>query len=140
MKEFVAEIKNLHNMLNYISDEASKIGFKSSDIVRLQLASEEALTNVIKYAYSETLGNLEIDCGREGDSCFFYILIKDRGLPFNPLEEVEDVDIMSGSEQRRIGGLGVLMMKIIMDNLTYQREGDVNILIMKKKISDSVNP
>lgn len=133
MEKFIANLDNLHQMLDYIINEAIKVGFETPEVVRLQLASEEALTNVIKYAYPEVVGELEIECGVKSGEDFFYITIKDEGEPFNPLEESEDVDIEAEAEERRIGGLGVLMMKIIMDNLNYERRGTANVLVMKKK-------
>ena len=98
----------------------------------LNLALEEAVTNVIQYAYPEgSDGLVDVEAVlREGQLEF---IISDSGKPFDPTAKPE-VDITAGVEERPIGGLGIHLVKHIMDSVSYRREEGKNVLTMIKKI------
>ena len=97
----------------------------------LNLALEEAVTNVIMYAYPEgTEGTVDIDAAVAEDHLTF--TITDSGKPFDPTARGE-VNINAGLMERPIGGLGIHLVRQIMDDVTYERCGDKNILILTKK-------
>lgn len=105
----------------------------ASQIVHLQLAIEEALVNVISYAYpaGET-GEIELIMLKIDGS--IVIEISDGGIAFDPTQTA-DVDISASAEERGIGGLGIHLLKKLMDEVTYARKGEFNRLILKKKIA-----
>lgn len=105
----------------------------ASQIMHLQLAIEEALVNVISYAYpaGET-GEIELSMLKIDGS--IVIEISDRGIAFDPTQ-VADVDISASAEERGIGGLGIHLLKNLMDEVTYARQGAFNRLTLKKKIA-----
>ncbi|WP_051412250.1 ATP-binding protein [Halonatronum saccharophilum] len=100
---------------------------------KLRLACEEALLNVIKYAYNREVGYVEIVCKSDRKSKKIILEIVDEGVEFNPLEARVPKLNMS-LEERVAGGLGVYIMKEVMDDLRYRREGEKNILTLVKFI------
>lgn len=110
-------------------------GVPAKEIFRVILAMDELLTNVISYSYPEG-GEHEIfvQFDLESQNTLKLILVDD-GVEFNPLER-KGVDISLDIEEREIGGLGIHMVKTIMDVIKYKRENNKNILIMKKNIDD----
>ena len=96
----------------------------------LNLALEEAVSNVIMYAYPEgTDGVADIEAIVDGKRVSF--VITDSGKPFDPTAK-EDVDISAKMDERPIGGLGIHLVRTIMDTVNYERKGENNILIMTK--------
>jgi anti-sigma regulatory factor (Ser/Thr protein kinase) len=98
------------------------------------LALEEHLTNVINYGYDDKEVH-EIRVRLTCDEVFFHIEVEDDARPFNPLARGE-VDVSAPLDDRQIGGLGVHLMRRFMDGLDYRREGQFNILHMKKRFKD----
>ena len=126
----IAEISKLAPFVEELADEK---GLDPSLAMSLNLALEEAATNVIMYAYPEgTNGPVFLDAVISKDSLEF--ILSDKGKPFDPTAK-PDADITLGVEERGIGGLGILMVKNIMDSVTYQRTADGrNLLKMIKNI------
>jgi len=125
-----AKLENLDAMVGFIGEGAENQGFVQKTIHQIHLACEEALVNVIHYAYPDGNGDIELtyDLNEEKG---FVIEIIDRGVPFDPLS-LPEPDIGASIEDRKIGGLGVYMMRNIMDEVRYKREGDRNILALIK--------
>lgn len=98
---------------------------------RLRLCIEEVVENIVNYAYDG--GNGWIEVGTQLADGLLTITLKDEGIPFNPLEQ-EDPDITLTAEDRQIGGLGIFLCKQMMDKLEYERNGDCNVLKMRKRI------
>jgi len=101
---------------------------------KLRLSIEEAVENVVRYAYNGGIGWLEAGTSLDQDKLLLTIELRDAGVPFNPLEK-EDPDITLSAEEREVGGLGIFLCKKMMDNLSYRYEDGNNILTMTKKIS-----
>ena len=93
-----------------------------------------SLSDII-YSYGDTNnGEVEIECRMDGEATLL-IDIQDTGVPFDILA-VPDPDIQSGISERKIGGLGILFIKKMIDEVKYRREGKCNILtfvVHKKK-------
>jgi anti-sigma regulatory factor (Ser/Thr protein kinase) len=96
------------------------------------LALEEHLTNVLKYAYSDDALH-EIRVRLSCDEQALHVEVEDDGRAFNPLE-VPPAETSVPLEQRPVGGLGIHLMRKLMDALDYSREGDRNILRMAKRL------
>lgn len=126
---FAAQLGNLQAMIDFIRAKAAANGFIGERIDRIQLACEEVLVNVINYAYPGKNGDLEIAI--ESVEKGLKITVADSGIPFDPLS-LPMPDINAPMEERRIGGLGIYLMRKIMDEVTYRRENDRNILTMVK--------
>ena len=98
----------------------------------VNLALEEAVVNVMEYAYAP---------GTQGDVCIkttanetqIEFIIIDSGIPFDPTKK-EEVDITMSAEERPIGGLGIHLVREIMDTVNYEYKDNKNILTLSKKI------
>lgn len=102
---------------------------------KLRLSIEEAVENVVRYAYDGGIGWLEAGTSLDKDSLILTIELRDAGVPFNPLEK-DDPDVTLSAEDRNIGGLGIYLCKKMMDSIDYRYEDGNNILTMTKKVSD----
>lgn len=125
----VGEISKLSEFVENIGEEYN---LDSSLLAGINLAMEEAVTNVILYAYPEdTVGHVEICADKQGNALTF--VVADKGKPFDPTM-APPVDITLGVEERRIGGLGIHLVRTIMDSVKYSRDNDMNILTLTKNI------
>lgn len=96
----------------------------------LRLVLEELVVNVVNYAYGEG-GDGPLDITVENRDDAIVITLTDQGVPFNPLEqEAPDTDLPP--EDRPIGGLGIFIVREMMDNVTYRYEAGRNILTVGK--------
>ena len=129
MHNNVKQIERLGEWVNHI---ASENGIAPDVAMSINLALEEAATNVIMYAYPDgTYGSVEIEAIRSGKQLTF--ILADSGKPFDPTAKPE-VDITAGLEERGIGGLGIHLVRTIMDEVRYDRKEGKNILTMIKHI------
>lgn len=100
---------------------------------KIRLAIEEAVENVVRYAYNDGIGWLEAGTSLSADSLLLTIELRDAGTPFNPLD-CPDPDITLDANQRKIGGLGIFLCKQMMDTIEYHYADGCNILTMTKKV------
>ena len=101
---------------------------------KLQLSIEEAVENVVHYAYEGGIGWLEVGTSLDHDSLILTIELRDAGVPFNPLE-VPDPDVTLPANSREIGGLGIYLCKKMMDDIYYQYVDGNNVLRMTKRVA-----
>jgi len=100
---------------------------------KIRLSIEEAVENIVRYAYEGGIGWLEAGTHLDQDSLQLTITLKDAGVPFNPLDK-QDPDVSLSVEDRQIGGLGIFLCKQLMDSISYKYEDGCNILTMEKKL------
>lgn len=130
--EFPAELEYLPEMLGFILEVTKSYGVSKGSLRKLELAAEEALVNIISYAYPEDREKkIWIECQQPLPSQV-EILLKDRGAPFNPLEHTSDAEtqLNKPAEERKVGGLGVFLLQKMVDGLKYERKGEENRLIL----------
>ena len=132
IKNDIHELSSLTQFLEEVGDE---LGLSPGLVMNLNLVLEEAVSNVIFYAYPkdaivEEALTLTLTC--EDDE--LTICLKDDGIAFDPTQK-EDPDLTLSAEERPIGGLGIFLIRQLMDEVSYQREGDCNLFIMKKRIT-----
>lgn len=99
-------------------------------LFKIRLCVEEAVENIVSYAYLRGDGWLEAQTDVLGDS--LVITLRDAGTPFNPLD-TPDPDITLSAEERQPGGLGIFLCKKMMDTLTYEYKDGCNIFCMSIK-------
>ena len=104
----------------------------SPDVVfKLNLALDEVVTNIISYAYADGAEHqIGVRVALDGDGVT--VRVEDDGRAFNPLD-TPTPDLKQDIEERPIGGLGVHIVRSMMDTLEYRRENDRNILTMRKR-------
>ena len=122
-----AKLENLERLMESVSGFAKSQGFSQRRLQEIELAAEEALVNIFNYAYPDQgPGDVEIRC-RTGDHNTLIIEFLDNGIPFN-IETLSEPDLNAPISQRKVGGLGVFLMRKMVDDVHYRREGDQNIL------------
>ena len=99
-------------------------------IMKLDVCIEEIFVNICNYAYKKT-GYVDIEISL--DDSKFAITFIDEGIPFNPLEK-DEPNINLSSEDREIGGLGIFMVKKMMDKVSYKHDNNKNILTIEKNL------
>lgn len=132
MKEMIidAAIENLDTVLDFINSELEDSGCPMKLQTQISIAVEEIFVNIARYAYNPEIGGVVIRIS-VGDE--IAIEFEDKGVPYNPLEK-SDPDITANSEEREIGGLGIFMVKKIMDKVEYIHKDNKNLLVIRKVI------
>ncbi len=131
-KRFEALGKNLEPVISFLEENLESLGCPFKEEQQMCIAVEELFINIVNYAYPESAGPADVKI-RELPGRVIEVILRDGGVPFNPLE-LKDPDITLKAEDRQIGGLGIYMVKKSMDEVTYQYENGQNILILRKKI------
>ena len=127
------DLKRVPRLNTFIDEVCEANGFDMSSTMQINLAIEEAVVNVMNYAYpAGTVGNVTIEVKSNGSEVSFIII--DSGTPFDPTAKPE-VDITLSAEDRSIGGLGIHLIRQIMDHINYERVNGRNVLTLIKKIS-----
>ena len=131
-KTFSANLDALSEVVAFTESEIEKADCPMKTALSLTVAIEEMFVNVANYAYTNGgTATLAIEHDREKNEILFRLT--DSGIPFNPLAK-PDPDITLPVEKRKIGGLGIFMMKKAMDEVFYANENGKNILTMIKKL------
>jgi len=126
------ELSQLNRLNDFIVSVADELGLDASGCMRLNLALEEAVTNVILYAYPGEKGkDICLKVEQIGEKLI--IIIIDEGIPFDPTQK-ETPDLSLSIADRPIGGLGIHLIREIMNEVGYERKGDKNILTMTKDL------
>lgn len=102
-------------------------------VMQISMCFEEAFINIAHYAYGKDTGDMTFSISY--DKGIVTLCLKDHGVAFDPTAKT-DPDITAGMEERDIGGLGIFLVKEMMDSVTYQRVDNENILTFTKKIKD----
>lgn len=137
-QEYKFELKNelseLNALARHLSNWGGAIGLTDNSIARINICLDELFTNIVSYGFDDD-GEHIVKFTLSGDSNFVIINIEDDAKLFNPLEKV-DPDFPENVEEAKIGGLGILIIRKIMDNVTYERIQGKNKLTMKKKFQE----
>ena len=122
-----SRLENLEKLMRFVSDFARDRGFSREKIGKIELATEEALVNIIHHAYSDkTAGDIEISCTAENSGALV-VEILDKGPPFD-IDSVSAPDISATLSERQPGGLGIFLIRKMVDEMHYRRDGKSNIL------------
>ena len=138
LKNDVHEVTKLSNFQKAFFEEmieTKHLGIDKSLARQIRLAVEEAVVNVISYAYPTGVeGTVEIQMMTDGQC--LKVIITDSGIPFDPTLK-EDIDITLSVEERQIGGVGIHLLREIMDSVNYEHLNGRNTLTLKKLINEN---
>lgn len=124
----VNDLRQVSLLAGFVDRIRKETGLATELAMRINLALEEAVTNVIMYAYPKgSVGKISLEAVREGNTLRF--TLTDRGKVFDPTAAPE-ADISAPVENRPIGGLGIHLVRTIMDGVRYKRLDGKNVLIM----------
>jgi serine/threonine-protein kinase RsbW len=131
-RSFYASLENLHDMLDFIKDQAKKNGADLANMNKIELASEEALVNIVRYSYPEQRGLISIVCeDTPSQRDHFRVLIEDQGIPYNPLACLR-APASKTSAEPVVGGYGIFLMLQMVDQVDYERHHNKNELTLTK--------
>ena len=124
-----SDLKEIRDLNNFIKKVCGALSLDEKMTRKIRLAVEEAVVNVMEYAYPEgKKGNVTV--AAKADSNRLKIIITDQGKPFDPTQK-EKADVSLTAEERPIGGLGLLLVRELMDSINYEREGNSNVLTLR---------
>ena len=130
--ELTNDIKQVSQLTAFVDEVCETVGVDMSTTMSLNLALEEAVVNVMNYGYpAGQVGHIEVKALANEMTLTF--VISDDGIPFDPTAKSE-VDTTLSVEQRPIGGLGIHLVRTIMDSINYERTRGRNILTLRKKL------
>ena len=131
--EIESRVENLPIIAEFVRNALEQFGVDPASEYKIELAVDEACTNVIKHAYAGTTGPIKLALEVTADE--LVIVITNKGKPFDP-SSVPPPDLTADVGTRKIGGLGMYFMNRLMDEVAYRfdaRQG--NQLTMKKRLS-----
>ena len=133
MKELTLKAKkeNIPQVTAFIDEQLEALGCPLKAQMQIDVAIDELFGNIANYAYAPETGDATVrfvfdEAGRAASVTFI-----DSGVPFNPLENA-DPDVRLSAEERKIGGLGIFLVKRTMDKVEYRYENGFNILTIRK--------
>ncbi|MCL2217164.1 MAG: ATP-binding protein [Defluviitaleaceae bacterium] len=123
--------ENIGPVLDFVTAELKRNNLPANLQSDILVAAEEIFVNIVHYAYKPgQSGEVAINASITDKAIFRF---EDTGIPFNPLE-IEAPDLNVALEERKIGGLGVHLVKNLMDKVEYERAGGKNILTFTKEL------
>lgn len=126
------QLNEIAGLAIFIEELGEELSLSAETTMNINLALEEAIANIIMYAYPpQEQHDIILKVTVTENQLIF--LLTDNGLSFDPTQ-VEEVDISLSIEERPIGGLGIFLIRSIMNEVSYQRLDGENHLIMKKDI------
>ena len=129
LKNQVGELQRVNRFVEEIGEE---LGLDQELLMNLNLVVEEMVSNVILYAYpKDALADIELLAESDGKELTF--VLSDQGKEFDPTQK-KDADPNVNPADRPIGGMGIYIVKNIMNHVSYQRLEGKNLLTMKKSI------
>jgi len=133
MLEFTAKAvrENLDSITDWVNDALTERGCSMRDIMRLDVVIDEIFANIANYAYAPDTGDITIRLSFEEDPLKVTLTFIDSGKPFDPLKR-EDPDTKLDAIHRKIGGLGIFVVKKTMDEVTYRYTDGQNMLTVAK--------
>ena len=118
MKEriFVAEVRNIPAVTDFLDGEMEKDGCPMKTQLQVDTAADEIFTNISQYAYQGAVGNATVQYDFDPERKMVSVTFRDQGVPFDPTQR-KDPDITKSAEQRDAGGLGIYIVKKMMDDM-----------------------
>jgi serine/threonine-protein kinase RsbW len=126
----VTEISGISVVSSVLQELMHEHSFADEDILDTQLAVEEAVTNVIVHGYREQGGEVGVTC--RATRGIVEVQIEDTAPPFDPLS-LPEPDLTADIEERQVGGLGIFLIRRVMDGIVYRHENGKNILVLVKR-------
>ncbi len=128
---FPARFEYLDEIRGHVAREARAAGFSDKAVYAIQLAADEAASNIIEHAYAgRGDASFVMTCEYKKDRLI--ITFHDQGKSFD-VSKVSNPDVKADLSERKIGGLGIYLMRKLMDEVQYKSTGSENILTLTKR-------
>ena len=130
--ELKSDLSELETLCQHLNEFGHVTGLSEACITDINICLDELFTNIVSYGFTDDLEHI-IRFTINMDNNVLIVNIEDEGIPFNPLEK-KDPEIPADLIDVRIGGLGIHIVRKLMDDIRYKRERGKNKLTMKKFI------
>ncbi len=130
-----ADNGELDRVQEFLGAELESAGCDMGPQMQIELAVEEVFVNEASYAYSDGVGQVQVQIRILEDPVRAEIRFRDSGVPYDPLKK-EDASLEEEAIMEREGGLGIYLVKEVMDEVEYCREGEENVLTLRKKLQE----
>lgn len=135
MKEITvdATIDNVQTITDFVDERLEEMNCPVKAQMQIDIVIDELCSNVARYAYSDRTGKVTVSVDTVDKPMKVWLTFTDEGVPYNPLAK-EDPDITLSAEERKLGGLGIYMVKKMMDEFHYEYKDGKNIVTVCKVI------
>ena len=135
MKELTVDaiVENVATVTDFVNEELEALDCPMKAQIQIDVAIDELFSNICFYAYVPDTGSATVQVEEVKEPKSVVITFIDKGKPYNPLEK-DDPDVTLAAEDRKIGGLGIFLVKKTMDDVRYIYQDGQNILSIEKKI------
>ena len=135
MKELTiaATVENIGTVTAFVDEQLEALNCPMKAQMQIDIAIDELFGNIAHYAYSPEVGTATVRVEVEEEPMAVVITFLDQGVPYDPLT-AEDPDTTLSADERKIGGLGIFMVKKSMDEIDYRYQDGQNILTIKKRL------
>lgn len=130
------DIENLETVMSFIEKELQTIECSRKAMMQIGIAIDEIFSNISRYAYQGERGSVSVCVEILPDVPAAAITFSDTGVPFNPLE-VKEPNVSGKASERKVGGLGIYIVKKTMDGIRYDYKDGRNILSIMKNVKSS---
>ena len=131
--ELKSQLSELNSLCRHLEDCGSIMELPQKCLFEINLGLDELFTNIISYGFEDEAEH-QIKFSLEKDKETLVVQVEDDGKPFNPLD-VESSEVSQDLDEANIGGLGIHLIKKMMDDIVYQRVGGKNKLVLKKFVA-----
>ena len=132
-RTFAADVGKMNEVQDFVSECIKTDGADEMTVMQIALAVEEVFVNIASYSYPDSEGDAEVTVERLADPSAIRITFADSGIPFDPLN-APPPDVNLPAEERPIGGLGIFLVRELMDDVSYRYENGKNILAFEKRL------
>jgi len=126
-------VENIAGVTAFVDEQLEAMGCPLKAQMQIDIAIDELFSNIARYAYNPDVGPATVQVEVAEDPMAVIITFIDKGVPYNPLEQ-DDPDTTLSAEDRKIGGLGIFLVKQTMDDVVYEYKEGKNILKIRKNI------
>ena len=122
-----SKMENIKKVIEFVNSKIEKCNFKEKEKLEINIAIDELFGNIVKYAYGEEVGIVEVQVKVKENPLEVEITFIDSGTKYNPLER-EEPNIEANLNERKIGGLGIFIARKLMDEIKYEYKDGKNVL------------
>lgn len=128
-----ATVDNIDTVTDFVNEYLDEVGCSMKVQMQIAVVIDEIFSNIAHYAYAPSIGDATVSVAINKETEVLMLSFADRGVAYNPLVK-EDPDVTLSAEERQIGGMGIFMVKKLMDDITYEYVEGRNVLTMWKKL------
>ena len=128
-----ATVENIDVVTDFVNEQLEAVDCPMKVQMQIDIAIDELFGNIAHYAYTPNVGDATVRVEVNEEPLSVVITFMDKGVPYDPLAK-EDPDVTLSAEERKIGGLGIYMVKKSMDDVTYEYKDGQNILAIRKSL------